>query len=67
MSEWQDIETAPKDGTDILCASDSYNGCLILSWYKINGLFSWRDWDGDTHVGKVYWMPLPKLPKDIFK
>lgn len=55
---WQSIETAPKDGTD-----------LILSF---EGQFGWVIWVGrmgpdglipDGHAAPEYWMPLPNPPK----
>ena len=56
---WQPIETAPKDGTEI-CAwvgSGYKGGWLQLSWYKVNGLAAWRDWDQDTWQ-PTHWMPI---------
>lgn len=62
MSEWQPIETAPKDGTAIILSA--YSGALdrMVSW---DG--RWSDWGGVwTHHGRIsqptHWMPLPTPP-----
>lgn len=69
MSEWQDIETAPKDGTRILIVvSGSY--VMEASWHS--------DWYGDdtisgfmganldeeygSFVQASHWQPLPPPP-----
>lgn len=53
--EWQAIETAPKDGTRILC---SYHGnrCFIARWRSDFSVFmdDWDSWRDATH-----WRPLP--------
>ena len=68
MSEWQPIETAPKDGTDIdlwlhgFRVADCY-------WDKVAG--EWCDSDGDRLTenvvdygqGPTHWMPHPEPPK----
>ena len=57
MSEWQPIETAPKDGK------------LILLWVpgKEYGLMKWEGiWDDRLHGcrGPTHWMPLPEPPDE---
>jgi len=56
--EWQPIETAPKDGMSIPCLSPQYDGPVMLSWFKQNGLSAWRDWDADIHHPTA-WFRLP--------
>lgn len=55
---WQDIETAPKDQTRILC---SYHGNrpFIARWRNDFSVFmdDWDSWRDATH-----WMPLPPSP-----
>lgn len=61
---WQDIATAPKDGTDIVCLSPTYHDGhmpIVLRWYKYNGLAAYRDWDADPHQ-PTFWHTLPPLP-----
>lgn len=64
MTDWQPIETAPKDGTRIL-------GFLISGRTPIIGLF--RYWDDEDEAGFypdnllvvvpiTHWMPLPDPP-----
>lgn len=60
--EWQDIATAPKDGTQ------------ILLWYKADGhemgFWDGRCWDDGDFYDNLgsdadfsHWMPLPPPPK----
>jgi hypothetical protein len=63
MSEWQPIETAPKDGKDILILADG-GECFVVYWNEGRWQFA--------SYGKLrmcvgianYWMPLPEPPKD---
>lgn len=56
--EWKPIETAPKDGADVMlyCSSMDMNG-----FYKHHFRFGYYDlqkeWGGATH-----WAPLPEPP-----
>jgi len=71
MSEWQPIETAPKDGTCILAwcihahASavgeevDGYRGHVLARWIEHNG-GGWC-WHGLAGTFS-HWMPLPDAP-----
>ena len=65
MNEWQPIETAPKDGTEIIL---SYSDGLIIGFWH-DALEDWVSWvwsDNCTQmIFKVnYWMPLPEPPKE---
>lgn len=61
MSEWQDIETAPKDETPILVGAPGYRATLVR--WSDNG---WH-YPFTTRRLKAYppthWMPLPKSPE----
>ena len=59
MSEWEPIETAPKDGTHILGYGEE--------WPEIAVVVYTTGWDfypySDTDVGELsHWMPLPAPP-----
>jgi len=74
MSEWQPIETAPKDGTYILIAPGLWTGvtCGIgvydLDRYAKKPRAFWRRVEGhgrsqSREVPPTHWMPLPEPPK----
>jgi hypothetical protein len=58
---WQPIETAPKDGREILGAvGQSYQGGVVVIQWS-DGLDAWLDWDRDFWE-PTHWMPLPAPP-----
>ncbi len=67
MNGWQTIETAPKDGTEILGAF--FEG---KRWFREN--IEWDDefecwvvgWDRET-INPSHWMPLPPPPENNTK
>jgi hypothetical protein len=76
MSEWQPIETAPRDGTEVLVYSAFSNtvqqcswSCCAGAWCPISGwiLTQWVEF-GDYPtlmpclVTATHWMPLPAAP-----
>jgi hypothetical protein len=80
MSEWQPIETAPKDGYPILVTTASYayalQRCKIVYWAGIieaseghPPTVGWHDQFDDENedeplVGFTHWMALPPPPSD---
>ena len=62
--EWMDIETAPKDGTEILIICDE--GVKLGSW--LAGAHPWDTGDWWIEGGQItasnptYWMPLREAP-----
>lgn len=65
MMFWQPIETAPRDGTDILVATQSYLGGVVMAaWDKGRRQeMAWMDMYGDAYPDATHWMPLPPPPK----
>ena len=71
MTEWQPIETAPKDGTIILVAIEHYDGPLlhdIVWWndyydYWESAGYDWKPVKYDEVKHIFHWMPLPPPPK----
>lgn len=62
--EWQPIETAPRDGTEVLLFD---NGIYGLGWWALG---EWRDFGdagcaGSEAFAPTHWMPLPKPPRDF--
>ena len=63
-SVWQPIETAPKDGTDILLwvnDSEAVTGCTLPNdrYWSMPIPSMYYEYDHPTH-----WMPLPQPPSD---
>jgi hypothetical protein len=79
MSEWQPIETAPKDGT-AFWAQGIYLHSAVICWWRHeyddtdDGKYPWAflEPDGlvngareDARGGPTHWMPLPKPPVSL--
>lgn len=68
MSEWQTIESAPRDGTPVLVAERGPNGWWIdvgENMYDISdGPDKWRGRESSNVTCEpTHWMPLPEPPK----
>ena len=65
MSEWQSIETAPKDGEDILVWGPMLGHLVVSFDEEANKDFPWFTLDGPSYYGGAFavWMPLPKPPE----
>lgn len=63
MTEWQPIETAPKDGRDALIAySDGY---IAIGWWSDeNQQWCWQNLYLSV-MNPTHWMPLPEPPTTI--
>ena len=59
MTNWLPIDTAPKDGTEIL-ASDYYT-IEIVSWSVQQVWYGWFDREGRI-MFPSWWRPLPEHP-----
>lgn len=73
MSEWQPIETAPRDGTDILVWSEILEELGNQSFGKLHAIARCVGgcWDVShtcyysvEAVNPTHWMPLPTPPKE---
>lgn len=62
MSEWQKIETAPIDGTEVLVYVPRRLGALIGTAYNTTGAQWWGRNLGD--LKPTHWMPLPEPPSE---
>ena len=69
MSEWRDIETAPKDGTVILASGLDYGKgpsrhYSVVEWMDFGCESGWYpDEDANPIIYLSHWMPLPEPPK----
>ena len=68
MTDWQPIETAPKDGTSILIYTQ--DGFAVAHW-EDQPAFGWSDWVDDRDRMRLsnvklnystHWSPLPEPP-----
>jgi len=74
LSEWQPIETAPKDGTPVLIFVPAYTRptlgdfpavMQVAHWYGFaGGEFAWTEVHGEGYetYEPTHWMPLPGAP-----
>ena len=69
MTDWQPIETAPRDGAPILswdgtqCAVVAWGGLLLPEWVLLEGDNKPYP-DCATEWSCTHWMPLPEPPND---
>ena len=63
MSEWQPIETAPRDGTIILFSCDmrGVSLCCLAETEIYTGWFNLSKLDNGS---PTHWMPLPEPPEE---
>lgn len=62
---WRDIETAPRDGTEVLVYFDKSRVYLVLSWGQSmmpDKSFAWVDDAGVPNGKPTHWRPLPTPP-----
>lgn len=59
MGDWQSIDTAPRDGTEVLAwLLGGY--CEVVYWHTLED--HWTAGAGEDVVLPTHWMPLPKGP-----
>jgi len=65
--QWQPIDTAPKDGTKVLCFNKDWDIPLVLVYEMHYGVghkcWCW-DGDADEESTPTHWIPLPAPPED---
>lgn len=59
--EWQDIDTAPKDGTKVLGFDSGIQEFLVV-WYEDNGWTGVMD-DQRWMFFPTHWLPIPEAPQ----
>jgi hypothetical protein len=65
-NEWQPIETAPKNGINILVFDPDNNsdvGVVIANYFEDNKCWFITWDDTEIEINPTHWMPLPKPPK----
>ena len=69
---WQKVDTAPKDGTDVLllrfapnCQEGKHGRMAVDFWHQIkkHGYEGWGKFNAKFWPA-THWMPLPPLPKE---
>ena len=64
MSEWQPIETAPRNATEILVILANHDVHVVYGhYYDLRQKFEWAQFDGVNDYNPTHWMPLPKPPE----
>lgn len=72
MSEWQPIETAPKDGTavDLWCSNqmERYTDCIFHNghWQRLDLDFDRMEWVKlESYEAPTHWMSPPEPPCEL--
>lgn len=66
MSEWQNMASAPIDGTLIIALTDSHQP-VFVRWWPALGYGDAYPWVGHDHSAYredtlLWWMPIPPIP-----
>lgn len=64
---WQPIETAPRDGTDVLLVWRDVDCMIVAHWepeYDGPNPYHWEALEGDRYLADAFshWAPLPEPP-----
>lgn len=68
MTEWRTIDSAPKDGTEILAFARTHEGSemyQVVYWDDAGSAdYAWKVTDGPSYYRAIfiYWQPLPPPP-----
>jgi hypothetical protein len=63
MSNWQPIETAPEDGTDVLVYIRDSQWPVRVAYYR-NAMLEWRCDISSNVIVPDFWQPLPDPPEE---
>jgi hypothetical protein len=68
VSEWQPIESAPKDGTEILVTDARTKDWTHVAYWDdaVSAEYPWMHADADSSWHKdmfTHWMPVPAAPQ----
>lgn len=67
MSQWQDISSAPKDGT-VIDLWRGLNSFRLTNTYWRDGKWQWKHYRYDEADDQItHWMPLPAPPASTSK
>jgi hypothetical protein len=63
MNCWMTIDSAPKDGREIVAVATTFRGPVMLRWSETakHGE-GWYDWDLDKPHAATHWFELPEQP-----
>lgn len=59
---WQPIETAPKDGHDVLITTAGYGTLVRVGFWDEARDGVWSVWPGRERMQPTHWRPLPEPP-----
>jgi hypothetical protein len=65
LSEWKPIETAPKDGSDVLIWCDT--GKICIAHFDYATFAWWNDLSTRECPDPTHWMSLPDPPAEVVK
>lgn len=70
MNEWHLIETAPRDGTQVIIGWFELPGqdsVAIAGWHKTKKAWcnTWMAFSSDPNYQPTHWMPRPKRPEPV--
>jgi hypothetical protein len=63
MSEWQPIETAPKDSSSVILWP--YDAEITVGYFRDVEISGWYCEIMERFFEPTHWMPLPAPPEDI--
>lgn len=65
IPQWQPIETAPKDGTEVLVTNAQSGAASVVLWNDGDPMVGWMSLDGPIYDMYFFshWMPLPEPPE----